>query len=556
MGLTVGALRTRLALGTLVLFALRLALSAIRSGPVLVADEIGYLGNARVLAGGIDAQLHLAPFYRGGYSLLIAPLIELGASQAATYHLILALNAALVAAVFPLLYLLLSRFLGFDSGLAMLAAFAGAFYPALTVLPQVAMSENALFPLVCLWLIAIAGLLAAEGGGTVPWGAGLGAATAALWVVHNRAIAAVALTVLLVLGLGLRRRLTPAAVVATLALLALGIWGTHLLDAHLIDANYASAAEDEASQRLDQLLTADGLGNAVLNLFGQLWYLLAATFGLAAVVAADLFRRLREREPISPALLTTASLLALTTLLLLVSAAAFPERTRPDMLVYGRYVEIVAPALIAIGLATLASRRLALPPRLAAAGFAALTALVVAIRVLASDPGAPNRWNISALPFLTGQLGAAIIVGAATIALAGAWLLTRTATRRPGATALVALALFAPIAVYGAWNPVRSSQIAVYPDGWSSPEPVASRYGVTRAAYDLSEYDPIGLFATQWFLPDTSIPLFESRRRDAPTRFVIASTDWGEAHPRYGAKRLWTEVGRDQALWRVSRPRR
>ena len=59
--------------GTLLLFLLRAALSLIRSGPVLVADEMGYLGNARAIVGGIGAQMELAPFYRGGYSLLIAP---------------------------------------------------------------------------------------------------------------------------------------------------------------------------------------------------------------------------------------------------------------------------------------------------------------------------------------------------------------------------------------------------------------------------------------------------------------------------------------------------
>src|ERR1044072_6837451 len=106
------SLRNRLLAGTFVLFAARLALSLIRTGPVLVADEIGYLTNARVLAGGLPGQLEQAPFYRGGYSLLIAPLVELGPSPPFPYHLVLALNAALAASVFPLLYLLLARFAG------------------------------------------------------------------------------------------------------------------------------------------------------------------------------------------------------------------------------------------------------------------------------------------------------------------------------------------------------------------------------------------------------------------------------------------------------------
>ena len=41
--------------------------------------------------------------------MLIAPLVALGLSPSATYHLILAANAVLAASLVPLLYLLLTR---------------------------------------------------------------------------------------------------------------------------------------------------------------------------------------------------------------------------------------------------------------------------------------------------------------------------------------------------------------------------------------------------------------------------------------------------------------
>lgn len=52
-------------------------------------------------------------------------------------------------------------------------------------------------------------------------------------------------------------------------------------------------------------------------------------------------------------------LIALTALLLVVSAAAFTHRARPDMLIYGRYVEVTTPALVALGLALLSRQRTA-----------------------------------------------------------------------------------------------------------------------------------------------------------------------------------------------------
>jgi hypothetical protein len=275
------------------------------------------------------------------------------------------------------------------------------------------------------------------------------------------------------------------------------------------------------------------------NLIGQTWYLLVATFGLAAVAVADFTRR---RVPL------TGVLLALTALLLLVSAAAFPERTRPDMLIYGRYAEVVAPALIAFGLAALPRvwssfgvddttklshtpvwRRLAGP----LVAFAGLTALVVLIRATASDPDAPNRWNISALPFVTVQLGPAILVGAAAVALAGAWLLTRASARGERVLGIAAIALFLPVLAYGAWNPVRSSERAVYPADWESPEAVVENAGSPPVAYDLDHYDTIGLYAVQWFLPESQVVLFESSKEAAPAPFVFS---------------------REGSLWRLQKP--
>lgn len=549
-------MRNRLLAGTFALFAVRLIISAIRSGPVLVADEMGYLGNARALAGGIDSQLQLAPFYRAGYSLLIAPLVAIGSSPAFTYHLILVLNALLAASVLPLLYLLLRRFAGASPAIAFWAALAGAVYPALTVLSQVAMSENALFPLVCLWLLAFGGLWEArDRRGGLLWGLAFGAATGALWAVHNRMIVAVALALAALAWLAYRRRLHPAALALSVAVIALAFLGTHLLDNFVVDHNYGGSAKDELSSRMDELSSFVGIRTALANLVGQTWYLLVATFGLAAAAVLS-FVRERPRVPV------LGALLALTGLLLLISAAAFPERTRPDQLIYGRYAEVVAPALIAFGLAALAGVRRSFVSlsgandrsawRRPLLAFGVLTLVVVLIRATASDPDAANRWNVSALPFVTSQLGPAILIGAALVAVAGAWLLLRASSREVRTLGLAALLLFLPVVAYGAWNPVRSSERAVYPSGWTSPQEPAEEAGATEIAYDLDHYDTIGLYVFQWFLPDSRISLFHGDREAPPGRFVLSGAGYGRQHPGGGAREIWSAAGRDQVLWRLS----
>ena len=551
------SMRNRLIAGTFALFAARLIISLIRSGPVLVADEMGYLGNARAIAGGIDSQLQLAPFYRAGYSLLIAPLVAIGSSPTFTYHLVLALNAVLAASVLPLLYLLLRRFAGASPEVAFWAALAGAVYPALTVLSQVAMSENALFPLVCLWLLAFGGLWEArDRRGGLLWGLAFGAATGALWAVHNRMVVAVALALLALAWLAYRRRLHPGALALAVAVIALAFLGTHLLDNFVVDHNYGGSATDELSSRMDELSSFVGVRTALANLVGQTWYLLVATFGLAAAAVVS-FVRERPRVPV------LGALLALTGLLLLISAAAFPERTRPDQLIYGRYAEVVAPALVAFGLAALAGVRLSFSSNRdeklsrtwvisPLVGFGLLTAVVVLIRATASDSDAANRWNISALPFVTVQLGPAILIGAALVAAAGAWLLLRASSLGTRTLGLAALLLFLPVVAYGAWNPVRSSERAVYPSGWTSPQGPAEEAGAKEIAYDLDHYDTIGLYVFQWFLPDSRISLFHGNREAPPGRFVLSGGGYAQRHPGTGAREIWSAAGRDQVLWRLS----
>jgi hypothetical protein len=264
------------------------------------------------------------------------------------------------------------------------------------------------------------------------------------------------------------------------------------------------------------------------------------------VLAAAFSRRTEHRQIVF-------WLLALTALLLIVSAGAFPTRARPDMLIYGRYAEIVAPPLVALGLALVSQRGFAGTVRfrtflLALAG---LTGLVVLVRVTAANPGAASRWNVASLPFLTFGLGPAVLIGAAVVAGAGAWVLWTLRQRgwTGGRLALVVVGLFLPVVGYSVWNPVISGQRSVYPSGWTSPEPVARRLGIRTAAYDLAHYDVIGLYATQWFLPHTRLELFDSRRGPPPSRYVLSGEQWGAQHP--GAVALWRDRGRNQVLWRL-----
>ena len=76
------------------------------------------------------------------------------------------------------------------------------------------------------------------------------------------------------------------------------------------------------------------------------------------------------------------------------------------------------------------------------------------------------------------NLEPAVLIGAALIAVVGASVLRLAADRGSRALGVAALALLFAVVAYGAWNPVRSSERAIYPSGWTDPGPAA---GAARA---------------------------------------------------------------------------
>src|SRR5439155_761066 len=169
----------------------------------------------RVLSGGVRGQLSPAPYYHGGYSLLLAPLIALVRDPATSYRLVLVLNALLAASLVPLVYLLLTRCFAVSPRVAVWPSLAAGAYPSITLFTQVAMSENLLFPLLTFWLLAFGCFLrAATEPRRIAWSAAMALSAVWLWATHGRMLVALALTVVAFVASVLqdRTRLRPCAV--------------------------------------------------------------------------------------------------------------------------------------------------------------------------------------------------------------------------------------------------------------------------------------------------------------------------------------------------------
>ncbi len=545
--------RRQVLAGTIVFFVLRLALSGFRAGPLLVADEAGYLTNARVLIRGVAGQMTIAPFYRGGYSLLIAPLLELHVSPAFTYHLILAVNALLAASLVPLLYLLLTCSFRLAPQAAVAGAIVGAAYPSVTLLSQVAMSENLLAPLFVIWLLGAGRLVeASRSRSGAVWACAVSACGVALFAVHGRMIVVVALSLALCLGLAAAGRLSWPAALGAALVAGGGLLAVRVLDHFLITTSYGGHPPDEAGNRLSSLQHLDSAASVLRNSLGQSWYMLVATLALPLVVlsAGDLrerLARLRHGPLVVP--IALCLLLASAAGLLTLSALSFADPERADMFVYGRYVEIVAPPLLGLAVAWLVSTTRRPRVIVVLAAIAVATGIAVVLRQTFTPARPSNRWDIAGLPTPPFQLTASSLVFAGVAAAFWAVVTIAVARRRPLLVVPLLLVSFALTTANVARNPLLSGERLVYGSGWVSPGPVLRDAKVV--SYDRNSEDLIGLYAYQWFAPHTRFVLTGGPSGPLRTRYLISSHSWPARHPGIRVDEVWRDPNRDQVIYRV-----
>jgi hypothetical protein len=548
--------------------ALRVVLTQGRDGPTIFADEIGYLADARVMTGGEDGQLGIASFYRGGYPLLLLPAYWLGGGPRADYHAVLVTNALLSSLVFPLIYALLRRVFRAPARTAAAAAFLAALYPPLVVNTQLAWAESLLPVLVLLAALTLAAVVTADRPrAAAGWALACGSIAGALYTTHGRTAPLVALILVLLVALALLRRdLAAGALTGTAAAVAVTVAGQRLND-WLMARSWGSHGGNDLERVVDNARDIGSLENVAALGAGQYWYVFVATFGLIAIGLAQAGACLRTGGPrpgrlsagrlagreTAGAPVVSAFLLGSAFALAVLVGLYLRPPVRPDHVIYGRYLEIVVPPLLALGLVRLWTARVRqLTLELAAGAAVALVALV-AVRwyaggLVTSGPG--NWYNVLGL-FPLAQTGERIRPETAMlVALAGAGVLLFV-TRRSRALAALGLAavlVASSIAIRVVLIEPRDQLV------YGTPTAVSEVEGLNMAkdvSYDLAAYTPIGLYSYQWQLEHARFVLFDSRRDPAPrTEWVIAGLDWPQA-ATVGARRVWAQPEHGQAVWRL-----
>lgn len=574
-----GVIVSLLAFGYALQVGLRLALAVGRYGPIVIADEIGYLMDGRLFGGGASGQMAGSMFYRSGYGLLISPAFLFSDDPHRVYTLVLGINALLSSAVFPLLYYFLTRTFRIEAGPAVVVSFLGALYPPLVLYSQLVLSENALYVLTLLSAVALSRLVAVRTRGQVwTWAIGCGLVTGLLYTTHGRTAPLVAILVAGLVALGLVRRdlRGPAAVGVLTA--GVTLVAGQLLNNYVAARLWGETSGEGVSIIGSHLSNPDVVKNLVMVGLGQYWYFTVGTFGLFALglchavcairsQAADgqtrgVLAMVRARVAVESdggaiagtyLVLATAALVALTAIFL------FPP-TRPDTIVYGRYAEVLLPVFLALGayrLWMVRPARRVLVEFVAGFGVAVLGFLVFQNyhdRLIFG--GISNSYTTLNLPWLSHSIDALHprrVMAVALVCLVGLALLYR----RFRAVAAIGLAGVLVFSSYSTRHLLFThTQHAVYGLDNGDDVSVPGLDVPQDVGYDMGYYTVEGRWAFQWKLANTHFVLFNSKTGDsAPrVRYVISGKTWPEA-ARLGAVQVWTERYGQEAVWFIpSRP--
>lgn len=315
-------------------------------------DELGFLLNGWVLTGHHETFFgaEFRSFYTAGYGFVTAGAAVVGRDIDVQYRLSLLVNIGLVVATAAALARLAFRHLAVARNTARTLGIVIALTPAVAANSLFAWSET-----LNRFLFAAIVLLAYEHVVRPRWSTSLsiGIASSFAVIAHGRftLLPALAVVLMLVAGTQAPRRLL-AVTLGGVVVAVVSWWVFTRINVSLRRDLYPAASGKEG-RMVDKLTTPSNLPSLGRSATGQLWYVLATSFGLAAVGLAMNVRSVflglrgaRNLQWLAPAFLfLSAGSVALA------SALQLLRVIRPDHLVYGRYLEATGPVFVLIGLA-------------------------------------------------------------------------------------------------------------------------------------------------------------------------------------------------------------
>ena len=344
------SLQTRIVLFAAVVCGIFMTTVAMRqAGPTVHPDEWGFLSNGQVLIGHTEAPIPTGSFYPAGYGLVTGLGALITGSLPGSYRFALLANVVLAVLTAWFAGRLAVRGFGATKLMGRLVSALVFVLPGTIVTAMFAWPETASR---LAFLVFISLVMTVAKNRTSIQVLGLGLFTGLMPALHGRFTLLIPVVGAVFLWWGIQRLISRRTALLAIFVTAIGYEGSRLLNQFVKQSLYEESYDQET--RLLSRLVDPNLWPALLRtMVGQTWYLTATSCGLLGVGIAFAIRRIRSEggaRTVSsdPQRLGLLVLIVSSMLVVFTGGLQLLHGNRGDHLIYGRYVEILVPALLVV----------------------------------------------------------------------------------------------------------------------------------------------------------------------------------------------------------------
>ena len=343
-------LQTRIVLFAAVVCGIFMASVAMRqAGPTVHPDEWGFLSNGQALIGHIEAPIPTGSFYPAGYGLVTGLGALVTGSLPGAYRFALLANVVLAILTGWFAGRLSVRGFGASKLMGRIVSSLVFVLPGTIVTAMFAWPETASR---LAFLVFISLVITVAKNRSTMQVVGLGLFTGLMPALHGRFTLLIPVVGLVFLWWGIQRLISRRVALLALFVTAIGYEGSRLLN-QFVKRSLYQASYDQESRLLRRLLDPTVWPALLRTMAGQTWYLTATSCGLVGVGIAFAIWRIRSEGGVrtvhaDPQRLGLLVLLASSLLVIFTGGLQLLYGARGDHLIYGRYVEILVPALLVV----------------------------------------------------------------------------------------------------------------------------------------------------------------------------------------------------------------
>ncbi len=318
-------------------------------GPTVHPDEFGFLANGQVLIGNNEAPVPTGSFYPAGYGLVTGLGALVSGSLSGAYRFALLSNLVLAVVTAWFAGRLATKEFGASRAIGYVVSALVFVVPGTAVSAMFAWPETAsrLAFLVFVWAV-----MATARQRTTARMLSLGLYVGLMPALHGRFTLLLPVVCLVFAWWYFRRVITLMNGALAVGVTAGGYVLSYLLNRFVKSTIYL-ASYDQENRLLRRLVDPTVWPALVRTMVGQSWYLAATSFGLVGIAVVYALSRLRAdggRRTMAddPQRLGLLVLLVGSVMIIFTGGLQLLYGSRGDHLIYGRYVEMLVPALLVV----------------------------------------------------------------------------------------------------------------------------------------------------------------------------------------------------------------